>query len=527
MKKVVSLLIVAMLLVSIFVTGCDSGGNTNAQGNNNESDSKVEEKTDTNNDDKPKKTEIVLAQKADIVSLDPHATNDSPSANLTRQIYSSLVRTNVNMEYEGDLAESWKSLSPTEWEFKLRQGVKWHDGSDFKASDVKFSIERQQQGPQVKHLVNMITEVKVIDDYTVVIVTDEPCGPLLANLAHSASRIVPEKACTEYGDKFAEHPTGTGPMKFVEWVPGDRVVLERNEDYFEGLPATERLVMRVIPEGTSRTIALETGEVDLILDVEPIDKEKIESNSDLKLYEEMSNRTEWLSLNNKKAPFDNKLVRQAINHAIDKESVIEVATDGRGMVANTVIGPTVLGYNPNVKVYEYDPEKAKELLAQAGFPDGFTTTLWSSGDVRNRAAEVIQSNLAEVGITAEIELMEWGAYLDKTSAGEHDMHLLGWSNLTADGDGGMYPNFHSTSQGASGNRSFFENAEVDRLLEEGRVETDFDKRPKYYEDAQDIIMEEAAMVPLYFQPTEVGARADLKGVELHPGSLHRFHMLHY
>lgn len=524
MKKVISIVVVMMLVLSIIITGCSNNNNTDVPANNSESNGANNSNSEPS---EAKKAEIVIAQKADIVSMDPHATNDSPSANVNRQIYSSLVRTNNEMEIEGDLAESWKTLSDVEWEFKLRQGVKWHDGSDFKASDVKFSIERQQQGPQVKHLVNMITEVKVVDDYTVVIVTDKPCGPLLANLAHSASRIVPEKACTEYGDKFAEHPTGTGPMKFVEWVPGDKVVLERFEDYFEGVPATEKLTVRVIPEGTSRTIALENGEVDLILDVEPIDKSKIESNSALKLYEKMSNRTEWLSLNNKKAPFDNKLVRQAINHAIDKASVIEVATDGRGMVANTVIGPTVLGYNPDVKVYEYNPEKAKELLKEAGYPDGFKTTLWSSGDVRNRAAEVIQSNLSEIGITAEIELMEWGAYLDKTSAGEHDMHLLGWSNLTADGDGGMYPNFHSSSQGAAGNRSFFVNAEVDRLLEEGRVDTDVTKRPKYYQDAQVIIMEEAPMVPLYFQPTEVGTRADLKGVELHPGSLHRFHMLHY
>lgn len=524
MKKFIALLVAAMMVLSIFVTGCSSSpdnnnANTNTNGN-------AGTNTDPNTTE-PKKTEIVIAQKADIVSLDPHATNDSPSANLTRQIYSALLRTNTEMEYEGDLAESWETLSPTETQFNLRKGVKWHDGSDFTAKDVKFSIERQQEGANVKHLVNMITEVKVIDDYTVVIVTDKPTGPLLANLAHSASRIVPEKAVTEYGDKFAEHPIGTGPMKFVEWVPGDKVVLERFDDYFEGLPATERLVVRVIPEGTSRTIALETGEVDLILDVEPIDKGKIEGNSELKLYEKMSNRIEWLSLHNGKAPFDNKLVRQAISYAIDKESVNIVATDGRGMIANTVTGPTVLGYNKDINLYEYNPEKAKELLAQAGYPNGFTTTLWSSGDVRNRSAEVIQANLADVGITAEIELLEWGAYLEKTAAGEHDMHLLGWSNLTGDGDGGLYPNFHSQSVGASGNRCFFINDEVDKLLEGGRVETDFAKRPQYYYDAQTIIMEEAAMVPLYYQPTEVGARADLQGVELHPGSLHRFHMLHY
>ncbi len=519
MKKLLSLVLI-VLLVGTTIIGCsDSGTSTDGSTSSSGTDN-VETPSGRAKDD------IIFAQMSDIVSLDPHATNDSPSANLTRQIYSALVRTNVNMEYEGDLAETWEVLSPTEWQFNLRKGVKWHDGNDFTASDVKFSIERQQGSAQVKHLVEAIAEVEVVDPHTVIIRTHEPNGPLLANLAHSATRIVSEKAVTQYGDDYANNPIGTGPLKFVEAVSGDRVVLERFDDYFEGTPATAKLTMRVIPEGTSRTIALETGEIDFVSDVEPVDIDRIIASSELELYDVLSNRIEWLSINNEKEPFNNVLVRQALNYAINKDSVITVAENGRGTPVHTITGPTVLGYNGDINYYPYDPEKAKDLLAEAGYPDGFKTTLWASGDARLRAAQVIQADLLAVGIDASIENLEWAAYLEKTSAGEHDLHLLGWSNLTGDGDGGIYPNFHSSAQG-SGNRTFYTNSAVDELLELGRTETDIEIRAQHYYDAQEIIMQEAAMVPLYVRPTSIAARKGLKGIELHPGSLHRYHMITY
>lgn len=517
-----SLCIVAVMLLATILSGC--GETTNETGSKTDTEKGTEANAGA---DSEVKSEIIIAQANDIKSLDPHATNDSASSNVNRQIYGSLIRTDKNMDIVGDLAVEWEPISPTEWQFKLREGVKWHDGTDFTSEDVEFSIMRQKESARVKHLVEPITEIKIIDEHTVILVTDKPFGPILPNLAHSASRIVSKKAVTEYGDKYADNPVGTGAFKFVEWKPGDQVVLERFDDFYEGKPPAEKLIFRSIPEGPSRTIALETGEVDLVIGVEPSDKKRVEENEDLTLYEKMSNRTEYLGFHVEKKPFDNKLVRQAINHAIYKPAIIDVASDGRGEVAHTVIGKKVLGFNPDVPEYEYDIEKAKELLAEAGYPDGFSTTLWASGDVRNRIAQIIQANLSEIGIQIEVELLEWGAYLDRTKAGEHDMFLLGWTNLTADGDGGMYPLFHSSKKGAGGNRAFYENSEVDKLLEAGREETDFAKRPEPYKKAQLLIMEDAPWVPLYYMPVDLGARKDLKGVELHPGSMHRYHMLHY
>jgi peptide/nickel transport system substrate-binding protein len=258
-----------------------------------------------------------------------------------------------------------------------------------------------------------------------------------------------------------------------------------------------------------------------------VDKTKIEQNPDLKLYERMSNTTEWLCMNMQKPPFDNILVRQAIAYAIDKEAVNIVATDGRGTVANDVISPNTFGHNFDLEAYPHDPEKAKELLAQAGFPDGFTTTLWANGEVRSRSSQVIQANLAEVGITVEVELLEWAAYLDRTAAGEHDMHILGWTNLSAEGDGGEYAIFHTDSWGATGNKAFYSNPKVDELLDKGRQETDDAKRPAYYTEANLIIHEEVPLIPLYNNVTALAARADLKGVHQHPLTFHTYYNLYY
>jgi peptide/nickel transport system substrate-binding protein len=198
----------------------------------------------------------------------------------------------------------------------------------------------------------------------------------------------------------------------------------------------------------------------------------------------------------------------------------------RADIANSFTGPTVFGYNPDIEYIEYNPDLAKELLAEAGYPDGFSTTLWSNGDIRNRKAQVIQSNLRDIGITAEIELLEWAAYLERTAAGEQYMHLLGWANLTGDADPGMFPLFHTESIGA-GNRAHYSNPRVDELLNLGRFETDDSKRVGYYHEVQEILREDMPVVPLNILPMEFAIRADLLGSELHPGSMHRYHNLHY
>ncbi|MGI6358828.1 MAG: ABC transporter substrate-binding protein [Bacillota bacterium] len=474
-----------------------------------------------------KKTEIIVAQSADPPTLDPYASNDSASSAIKIQVFNSLVKTDLQMNVVPDLAESWEPLDDLNWKFNLRKGVKWHNGEEFTAHDVKYSIERMKQFGQVAHLVEAITDVIVEDDYTVILRTEAPYAPILTNLAHSAARIVNQKAIEDAGEDVGIKPIGTGAFKFVDWIASDSVTLERFDEYFEGPAGAEKLVFKTIPAGTSRTIALETEEIDFAYAIEPNDKAVIEGNPETTLHEINSNRIEYLAFNLNKEPFNIKEVRQAINHVVDKQAILDVAEAGRGRIAHTVTGPTVLGFNPDVPEYELNVEKAKELMATAGYADGFSATLSASGEVQNRVAQILQANLAEINIDVRIQLYEWGAYLDHTANGVHEMFLLGWTNLTADGDGSMYPNFHSSRQGAGGNRSFYSNPEVDALLLAGREDVNEETRPTHYQKAQLLIMEDAPWVPLYYQTVKVGTRADLKGVELHPGAMHKLNKLKY
>lgn len=522
MKKKVSVMLIVFLLIAS-LSGCKDGSQSQSAGNTQAGSSEAGDPTSIQH-----KNEITIAQAEDIKVLDPHDCVAVSSYIPICQIFSSLVTLDNDMNIVGDLAEEWRAVSDLEWEFKLKQGVKWHDGSDFTAKDIKFSLERQKNMPKAAYMVEDISEIEVIDDYTVVMRTEKPSGALLLNLAISGSRIVPEKAVTELGDaEFNNHPVGTGPMKFEEWKLGDKLVLIKNNEYFgDNSECADKLIFKGIPEGTSRTIALETGEVDLIIGVEATDKVRVEENPKLKLYEAELPRVEYFAVNCQKPPFDNKLVRQALNYAIDKESVNLVATDGRAKIANTVVGPSTMGYNKDLQPYPYDPEKAKELLKEAGYEDGFSTSIWVYSDVRNRMAQVVQANLADVGVTADIELLEVSAYLERTAAGEHETTILAWE-ANGDGDLAMYSQFHSSQFGAAGNRAFYYNPEVDRILDDARTTIDTDMRNKLYEQAQVVVMEDSPWTPLYFPMADIGAQADLKGVEMHPTGLNPYFKLHY
>lgn len=468
------------------------------------------------------KDTLVVAQGADPKSLDPHASNDQPSSRVNKQIYNTLVEVTEDMEIEPSLAESWEQVDETTWKFKLREGVKFHNGEELKASDVKFSLDRMMNSPEVAHIVGAVESVEIEGDYTVIIKTKEPFAPILAHLAHTAASILNEKAVTEAGDDYQNNPVGTGPFKFVSHDVGDKVTLERFDDYFGETAKVKTLVFRNIPEGTNRTIGLKTGEVDIAYDIEPIDLDKVREDDKLVLIEEESLSTTYIGFNTKKAPFDDVRVRKALNHAINVDEIIEVVLEGAGTKATGPINDKVYGYNQSLSGYEYNPEKAKELLAEAGYPDGFKTSIWTNDNpVRVRIAELVQAQLKEVGVDVTIEEVEWGAYLERTAAGEHDMFILGWVTVTGDADYGLYPLFHSSQHGGAGNRTFYTNAEVDQLLDKGRTSIDENERLEAYAKAQEIIVEDAPQIFLYFQTQNAGVQSNIEGFRLHPAGHHK------
>lgn len=460
---------------------------------------------------------LIVAQGADARTLDPQKAIDTPTVRVYNQIYDGLVKKDNDMNIVPGLAESWNKVDERRTIFNLRKGVKFHNGETLTAKDVKFTLDRMKNQPTVSFLISEIELINVIDDYTVEIVTKNGFGPLLSHLSHPGAVILNEKAVTNSSERYDQNPVGTGPYILDKWLAGDRIFLKANPEYYLGKSAIENIVIKAIPEGTNRTIALETGEADIVYDVDPVDIDKIKSNNDLKFLYEQSLGNSYLGLNTQHKPFDDVRVRQAIAYAINVDDIIEVVYKNTAIPGSSPISPKIPGYNKDVKNYEYNVEKAKKLLAEAGYPNGFKTSIWINDNTsRKDIATILQDQFKTIGIDAAIETLEWGAYIDRTAAGEHDMYILGWVTVTGDPDYGLYPVFHTSAHGRAGNRSFYSNATVDRLLDEARISTDQEKRMDNYREIQRIIQEEIPSITMVYNNQNVATQKYVENFVLHP-----------
>lgn len=471
---------------------------------------------------------LTVAQGADAVSLSPHKTNDQPSARVMRQIYDTLIVQQEDLELVPGLAESWTQLDDLTWEFRLREGVTFHNGEPLRASDVKFTLDRLRNpatAAPAAFLVTFIDEITVIDDLTFTIKTKTPFAPMLSHLAHTATSILNEKAVVEAGDDYGTRVAiGTGPFKFVLWETASRIVLERNPNWWGGEVLPSQVIFRPIPEGTVRAIELETGGVDIVYGLEPLDARRLENDPNVKIAAVETLATSYIGFNTQKPPFNDVRVRRAINHAIDVDTIVEVVYRGQAVRATGPISPRVFGANLELEPYAYDPELARQLLAEAGHPAGFTTSIWTNDNpLRIQIAEIVQAQLAELGIDVRIQVLEWGTYLNDTAAGLHDMFILGWVTVTADADYGLYALFHSSQYGSAGNRTFWSHPRVDELLDLGRTEADPELRAAYYKEAQEIIASEAPWIFLLITTEENGLRANIDGFVPHPAGHHRLY----
>ncbi|WP_309228309.1 glutathione ABC transporter substrate-binding protein [Virgibacillus saliphilus] len=470
---------------------------------------------------------LVVAVGSDAQQLDPHLGTDIPSANIhNNKIYETLLVQDETMELHPGLATEWEQVDDKTWEFTLREDVKFHDGEDFNAEAVKANLERvtdEEVASPRADLFNMISDIEIVDDYTIRLITDYPFSPLPANLAHYAGAIISPKAIEE--DKNGEHslqenPVGTGPFEFGSWEPGAEINIVKNEDYWGDPAKVDDVTFTVIPEGQTRIAMVETGDAHIAEPINTSDVPRVEGSEDMDLHENEGLGVDYIGVNMDKEPFDDKLVRQAINYALDTEAIIDHVYNGVGVYAEGPIGPSVIGHSPELEGYEYDPEKAKELLEEAGYPDGFETTIWTNDDqARIDVAEVAQAQLAEVGIDVSVDVMEWGAYLEQTSSGNHDMFVLGWSNMTGDGDYNQYYMFHSDSMGPQGNRVFYDNPEVDELIDQARQENDPDVRNEIYSELQQIEKEDAPYTYLRHSQDIAAVQKGVEGFWIHPSGL--------
>ena len=468
---------------------------------------------------------IVVAQGADITSIDPHTQNDQPTSRVRAQIYDTLIRVDEKLQLQPSLATSWKQIDSLTWEFKLRANVKFHNGETLAASDVKFSLERLAN-PATKaagaFIVGFLDKVEVIDNLTFRIKSKNPFAPLLSHLGHTVCSILNEKAVKAAGPNYGtQTAVGTGPFKFVSWSVGSHVTLDRFDEHWRGPAKVGRVMFRAIPEGTVRAIELEAGGVDIVYAVEPIDEARLSKNKSILLPKTPTMSTSYIGFNCNKAPFNNVLVRQAINHAINVDAVVKTVYTGQATKANGPISSLVWGYNPNLKGYPYNPTMAKDLLTKAGYANGFKTTIWTNDNpLRMQIAEMVQSDLAKIGVQVSIQVLPWATYLEDTAAGKHDMFILGWVSVTGDADYGLYALFHSSMHGNAGNRTFYTNKKVDELLNLGRTSGDPQKRLTAYYEAQQIIADDAPWLFLIVTEEVTGMRNNISGFVPHPAGHH-------
>ena len=470
------------------------------------------------------KEELIIAQDGESKSLDIHQGNDGFSLRANRLIYSRLVEADENMQIHPGLAESWQQLDDKTMQFNLRKGIKFHNGDDFTAEDVKFSFERMMNSPRIAFVLPPIERIDIVDDYTVNIVTKTPFGPLLAHLSHPALGMVSKKLLTENPEALKEKPIGTGSYKFKEWIYGDKLVLEKNEDFYDkNERGLKYIIFKNVVEASNRAIGLETGEIDIATPISSVDEENIKNNPKLQLLTKPSISYSYIGMNMTKAPLNDIRVRKAINYAIDKQAIIDVILNGNGKIATSPIAPGVFGFTDKTKNYEYNVEKAKELMKEAGYENGFTTSiLVFSGEANTQTAEIVQAYLKEIGIDLKIEIVEVSAYWDMTERGVHNLFLGSWGVVTGDADYGLYAMYHSSAKGGAGNRDFYENEKVDELLDKAKTEIDPETRKKLYEEAQILIVNDAPDVMLYNRNLTVGAQKYIKGLGIHPVTLYNF-----
>lgn len=459
---------------------------------------------------------VVFGLTAEPPVLDPHYTSSGVARSTYSNMYDSLVMHDDSGEYVGALAENWTiSEDRTEYIFRLRKGVKFHNGEELKASDVKFSLDRGKNSPHVAFMYTGFKDVEVLDDYTVKIQLEAPSEIFLEVMCQPHTSIVSEKAVTELGNQaFARNPVGTGPYKFVKWTPGVSIEMEAFEDYFLGAPSIKYAKFPIIIDRTVATVALEKGEIDIYQDFLPIDKALIMGNPDLTWDQTTGAHVDQFIINCENKILSNRLVRQAIAYAIDKESVLLIGKEGFGVLADSQIPPYLTDYFPEtVKAYPYDVEKAKELLKQAGYPDGFSIKMYIIAGYYEKMAQVAQSNLSQVGIDVEIQVFEWGTYLELIGNGNYEMALMGQSIQIL--DPGLLLNwlFLSGNIGPGGNFCRYQNPEMDKLITTSFSEKDKSKRKEMFKEIVQIAHDDVVGVPVYWWINNIGYNKDLKGAK--------------
>jgi len=480
---------------------------------------------------------LIVGQIAEPQSLDPHTVTATNDFRILVNMYDGLVRyKDGTLEVEPALAESWTiSDDGKTYRFKLRQGVKFHDGSDFNAEAVKFNFDRMLKedppfyntGPfPLSFNFSSIEVVNAIDPATVEFKLKEPFAPFLSNLAYPTGLIVSPEAVKKYGKEFGRHPSGTGPFKFAEWQSGQRVVVERNPDYCDGASTLEAIVFRPITDPNTRVAEMMAGGLDVMVEVPPDNLATFKQDGNFAVAEQAGPHVWFTILNAKTGPFADKKVRQAANYAVNKPALVDNILQGSATVAAGPIPPAFNWVEDKTEPYPYDPEKAKALLAEAGVTNPeitFYVTEGGSGmlDPITMGA-AIQADLQAVGFKVKIETYEWNTFLGRVNTGldgKADMAEMAW--MTNDPDTVPYLTLRTDALPAKGgfNSGYYSNPQLDALLEKARTSTDQAERGKLYGEVQAIVHDDAPWLFVANWKQNAVTTAAVKGFKLQPSFL--------
>jgi ABC-type transport system substrate-binding protein len=452
---------------------------------------------------RPAPREFIFVQGVDPETLDPHLYASTVAANVFQHVLDRLILLTPELELKPMLATFWEvAADQVTWTFHLRQGVQFHDGTPFNAQAVKdnFVAVAFAVPPiaRTRMFADFMEEVRVVDEYTVQIITKEPFGAMLNYMAHPAAAIMSPTARRKLGAAIARNPVGTGPFTFREWVPGDRLVLERNEEYWGEAPQIDTLIFKPVKEAASRIMMLEAGEAHLITGVTPHDVARLRADPAITVLVTPTIRVMYIGMNHQIWPFNDVRVRHAINYAVNKEAIISHILLGFGTILTSHLPHLMPGHVP-VGPFPYDPARARELLREAGVPVGTTITLWTPHGryvMDKEMAEAVAGFLEAVGFNVEITVWEWAAYLAelRRPLGESrvQMFLLGWASGTVEADWQTRPLFYSGMWAPRGwNRGFFSHPRVDELIRKQMTTVDPEALRAVQTELQELLFWEA------------------------------------
>ena len=484
---------------------------------------------------------LIYGRGGDANDLDPIHTDIGESVKVIVNIFEPLVAYDKEtLDLVPGVAESWEtSEDGREWTFKLRPGVKFHDETPLNAEAVVFTFNRILDpdspyafGNVIPYFSNYseIEKVEAVDDLTVKFTLKQPQATFLPTIAMFSSGIVSPTAVKKYGADFSRHPVGTGPFQFEYWRPKQELMLTRFEDYWGDKAGVEHVVFVPSQESSIRVIQLKRGEIHIADNLPPSDMDSLEQAEGVVVQSTPGINIGYLTMQTQKPPLDQVKVRQAICHAIDLDRLIDVAYSGHAQKAKTMVPPTLWGHGENVPEHQYDVEQAKRLLQEAAKEGGFQLPVKLQLFVMDsprpymqqprQTAIYIKDALEKVGFEIEIITNDIGQHFQRMTRGEHQLGLSGWSADIADPHNFLHTLLHSENINKSGgnNLSQYKNERVDQLLDQAQFELDQDKRTQYYEEAQELIYEDAPVLPLVHVPVRIAERDNVKGYLLHPSS---------